>query len=86
MGIYIIFIGMDIYGYCHIKAEGAIYENNGITIGPEDLPALEETAGKRIQEIATDWRERFQEANIEVEVEAKIRNTGTTSKKLDIPQ
>lgn len=102
-----------------IKAEGAIHENNGLSLDPEDLPALEEAVGKRLQEIAlktiakakeydsdflglnvklhryhpsawqeiaSDWRERFQEADIEVEVEARIRNTGTTSKKLDIPQ
>lgn len=102
-----------------IKVEGAVHENNRLSIDPKDIPALEEAAGKRIQEIAlsttakakeydsdflglneklhryhpgawqeiaSDWRERFQEADIEVEVEALIRNTGTTSKKLDIPQ
>jgi spore germination protein KC len=38
------------------------------------------------KEIALDWRERFKESDIKVEVEASIKNIGTTSKKLDIPQ
>lgn len=102
-----------------IKADGVIYENNGIPLNPEEIPALEEAAGEGIQEIAmktiakakeydsdflglteefhrfhpgswqeiaTDWRDRFKDADVKVEVEAKIRNIGAISKKLDIPQ
>jgi spore germination protein KC len=38
------------------------------------------------KEIESHWRDFFQDADIEVEVEAKVRNFGASTKKLDIPQ